>query len=133
MPASTPALRCHYEVLGVARDADEDELKKAYRKLALKWHPDKNADQMEMATEKFKEIQSAYAVLSDRREQCGMQWAGNCKIQRHCPHAWAGLDADDGQPAARCIAEEAQSFPFSFYASYPTSEEALVQSHCGEL
>lgn len=47
MPPSTPAICCHYEVLGVARDADEDALKKAYRKLALRWHPDKNADAAE--------------------------------------------------------------------------------------
>ena len=62
-------MRCHYEVLGVERDADDDALKKAYRKLALKWHPDKNQDQIELATETFKQIQSAYAVLSDKHER----------------------------------------------------------------
>lgn len=62
-------IRCHYEVLEVSRDAQDDELKKAYRKLALRWHPDKNADQLEEATERFKEIQAAYAVLSDAHER----------------------------------------------------------------
>jgi len=39
-------MRCHYEVLGVGVDADEDALKKAYRKLALRWHPDKNLENL---------------------------------------------------------------------------------------
>ena len=61
--------RCHYEVLGVERSASDDELKKAYRKLALKWHPDKNAHQADHATEMFKEIQNSYATLCDPDER----------------------------------------------------------------
>ena len=47
-------MRCHYDVLGVNRDADDAELKRAYRKLALEWHPDKNAHRQEEAEERFK-------------------------------------------------------------------------------
>ncbi|XP_008422717.1 dnaJ homolog subfamily C member 21 isoform X2 [Poecilia reticulata] len=62
-------MRCHYEVLGVKRDAGDDELKKSYRKLALKWHPDKNLENAEEAAEQFKLIQAAYDVLSDPQER----------------------------------------------------------------
>ena len=54
----------YYQILGVAKTASADEIKKAYRKLALKFHPDKNQGDKE-AEEKFKEISEAYAVLSD--------------------------------------------------------------------
>ena len=54
----------YYETLGVARGANEDDLKKAYRKLAMKYHPDRNPDDAE-AEQKFKEINEAYGILKD--------------------------------------------------------------------
>lgn len=61
----------YYQVLGVDKKASADEIKKAYRKLAVKWHPDKNPNNKSAAEEKFKKISEAYAVLSDpkKREQ----------------------------------------------------------------
>lgn len=54
----------YYEIMGVSEHAPIDEIKKAYRKLALKWHPDKNPKNSE-AEEKFKEIASAYEIIGD--------------------------------------------------------------------
>lgn len=55
----------YYNILGVNKGVSDKDLKKAYKKLALKWHPDKNPDNQGMATARFKEISEAYAVLSD--------------------------------------------------------------------
>lgn len=59
----------YYAILNVPRTATDDELKKAYRKLALKWHPDKNPNDQETAQVKFQEISEAYEVLSDKQKR----------------------------------------------------------------
>ena len=56
--------RDYYEVLGLQKGASEEEIKKAFRKMAMKYHPDKNPGNKE-AEEKFKEVNEAYSVLSD--------------------------------------------------------------------
>lgn len=63
------AQKDYYEVLGVAKTATADEIKKAYRKMAMKYHPDRNVDNKEEAEEKFKEVQQAYEILSDEEKR----------------------------------------------------------------
>ncbi|KAJ2615021.1 DnaJ sub B member 6 [Coemansia sp. RSA 1365] len=55
----------YYDLLGISVSAKPDEIKKAYRKLSLQWHPDKNPDNLEVATERFQQVSQAYSVLSD--------------------------------------------------------------------
>ncbi|KAA3613434.1 MAG: molecular chaperone DnaJ [Planctomycetota bacterium] len=71
--------RDYYEILGVPRDADADTIKKAYRKLALKFHPDRNKE--EGAAEKFKEASEAYAVLSDADKRAAYDRYGHAGVQ----------------------------------------------------
>lgn len=71
-----------YDVLGVKTDAKDNDLKKAYHKLSIKWHPDKNPDNKEEATAKFQEISEAYSILSEPKkrsmyDQIGMDFLKN--------------------------------------------------------
>ena len=66
---SDPSKVNYYEVLGVKENATSEEIRKAYKKLAIKWHPDKNPDNKEFAEEKFKSISEAYNVLSDPKKR----------------------------------------------------------------
>lgn len=71
--------RDYYEVLGVSRNAEQSEIKKAYRKLAMSYHPDRNPGDKE-AEEKFKEIQKAYAVLSDPQKKSAYDNFGHAGV-----------------------------------------------------
>ena len=66
---SDPSKVNYYEVLGVSENATNEEIRKAYKKLAIKWHPDKNPDNKEYAEEKFKAISEAYNVLNDPKKR----------------------------------------------------------------
>ena len=59
--------RDYYAILGIGRQASDDEIKKAYRKMAVKWHPDKN--KAPEAEEKFKDVAMAYEVLKDKKKR----------------------------------------------------------------
>ena len=71
----------YYETLGVARSASDDEIKKAYRKLAMKYHPDRNPDNKE-AEEKFKEVQKAYDTLSDKEKRTMYDQYGHAAFEQ---------------------------------------------------
>lgn len=70
----------YYEVLGVDRSASADDIKKAYRKLAIKYHPDKNPGNKE-AEEKFKEAAEAYSVLSDAEKKARYDQFGHAGVE----------------------------------------------------
>jgi len=80
------AKRDYYEVLGCGRDASEADLKKAYRRLAMKYHPDRNPDDAD-AEAKFKEAKEAYEVLTDKDKRSAYDQFGH-----------AGVDAGTGRP-----------------------------------
>ena len=71
----------YYKLLGVDKNASPEAIKKAYRKLALKYHPDRNKDNKE-AEEKFKEISEAYAVLSDKEKKQQYDTYGSAGFQQ---------------------------------------------------
>ncbi|CAE7216008.1 dnaJ [Symbiodinium sp. CCMP2592] len=78
----------YYKVLGISRDADADAIRKAYKKLALKWHPDKN-DGDAAAAEKFKELAEAFTVLSDaeQRKSYDQELLGQSGLRRRQPRS----------------------------------------------
>ncbi|MDA0225467.1 MAG: molecular chaperone DnaJ [Proteobacteria bacterium] len=84
------AKRDYYEVLGLNRDAAEDEIKKAYRKLAMKWHPDRNPDNPK-AEEHFKEAKEAYEMLSDAQKRAAYDQYGHAGVDPQ-----AGMGARGG-------------------------------------
>lgn len=83
--------RDYYDVLGISKSASADEIKKAYRKLALEWHPDRNKSTG--AHEKFKEINEAYAVLSDDKKKQTYDQFGHSAFQ---PGMGGGAGAGQG-------------------------------------
>lgn len=75
----------YYKLLGVNRDADDDAIKKAYRKLALKWHPDRNPNNKTEAEKQFKAISEAYEVLSDKNKRAVYDQFGEEGLKNGAP------------------------------------------------
>ncbi len=94
--------RDYYEVLGVSKNASDDEIKKAYRKLAIKYHPDKNPGD-KAAEEKFKEISEAHEVLSDKQ-----------KRERYDQFGHAGVGGNAGGNPFGDFNFNGQNFNFDF-------------------
>lgn len=88
----------YYSILGVSRNATDEELKKAYRKLALKWHPDRNKDNKKVAEEKFKDISQAYEVLSDKEKRQIYDQYGEEGLNGGIPAGAAGGAGAGGMP-----------------------------------
>lgn len=87
----------YYKILGVARDAKEDDIKRAYRKLARKYHPDVSKEAN--AEEHFKEVQEAYEVLKDPKkrdayDQLGANWKSGQDFRP--PPGWEGFSGMGG-------------------------------------
>ena len=86
--------RDFYEVLGVPKNASDDELKKAYRKLAMKYHPDRNqGDAAKPAEEKFKEAKEAYEILSDAQKRAAYDQYGHAGVD---PNMRGGMGGAEG-------------------------------------
>lgn len=100
--AIKPTGKDFYKVLGVTPESNEDEIKKAYRKMALKFHPDKNSDAD--AEDKFKEIAEAYEILTDPKKRgiydqfgeegereisfTGLKYFKYCHLANYCSIGW---------------------------------------------
>ncbi|KAJ4847086.1 hypothetical protein Tsubulata_040923 [Turnera subulata] len=80
----------YYKLLGVSKDAKDDDLKKAYRKLAMKWHPDKNPNNKKEAEAKFKQVSEAYEVLSDPQKRAVYDQYGEEGLKGQVPPPGSG-------------------------------------------
>ena len=78
-------MKDYYNILQISKNATKDEIKSAYKKLALKYHPDKNQNNKEFAEDKFKEISEAYQVLSDDKKKQNYDLGNNITVTNQNP------------------------------------------------
>jgi DnaJ family protein B protein 4 len=121
----------YYKRLGIDKKADDETIKRAYRKLALKWHPDRNPDNKEEADKKFKEISEAYEVLSDKNKRQIYDTYGEAGL-KNGPGPTPGTNPFAGGPGG------AQQFQFGgpggsagFRPYHPSSAEDIFRQFFG--
>lgn len=108
-----PTKRDYYDILGVSRDASQEEINRAYRKLAVEWHPDKNKSPQ--AEERFKEINEAYEVLSNPEKRAAYDQFG------HAAFAPGGMGGFEGFPGG--FTRTYKKGPFTYtYTTYGGGE-----------
>ncbi|KAK9845932.1 hypothetical protein WJX81_006341 [Elliptochloris bilobata] len=123
-------MRCHYEVLELEHSADEAAIKKAYRRSALLWHPDKNPDRKEEAESRFIEVQAAYDVLSDKHERAWYDSHRDAILRR----SRAEADAGDAFPGGRPPPDEPDLYPFfsaSCFSGYNDGSKGFYTVYAG--
>ena len=113
--------RDYYEVLGIGKQADEKEIKKAYRKLAKKYHPDMNPGD-KAAEQKFKEVTEAYNVLSDPE-----------KKKLYDQFGFAAFDETGGEASARAVLAPAATVPATAPIMSSISMETPIWTICLEI
>ena len=87
--------RDYYEVLGVAKNVEKADLKKAYRRMAMKFHPDRNPDDAK-AEEKFKEVKEAYEILNDENMRARYDQYGHAGVDQSMGGGGGGQAGDFG-------------------------------------
>jgi molecular chaperone DnaJ len=103
----------YYDILGVIKSASADEIKKAYRKQALEWHPDRHADDKEAAEKRFKEINEAYQILSDTQKRSAYDQFGHDAFSPG--GGFRGAGGMGGNPFAG--GQAGQYGPFTYYST----------------
>ena len=116
------AKRDYYDVLGVSRGASEEEVKKAFRKLAIKYHPDKNPDNRKEAESKFKEVAEAYDVLSDPQKRQRYDQFGHEGLRGAGVHTYTDFSFDD---ILRAFGFGADSFGESIFGDLFGTQERI--------
>ena len=117
MPSPNLNSSDYYEILGCDRNADDAALKKAYRKLAVKWHPDKNPDN-EQATQNFQKISEAYATLSDKKKR-QLLLDSDCYIR-------GSISSTEDETSSGSSEEEEETVNISFALSLCVSVPASI-------
>jgi len=113
-----------YEILEVQKTATDDEIKKSYRRLALKWHPDKNLSNKAQAEEKFKLISEAYEVLSDKDKRRKYDQLGRAGLSNN--HGNSGFSSNGGYSR---FSEDFLNRTFHFHNPFDIFEQFM--SHFG--
>lgn len=124
--------RDFYEILGITKSASDAEIKSAYRKMALQWHPDKHAQNKKEAEEKFKEINEAYQVLSDQKKKQAYDQFGHAAFEgaagmganpfaggyKSGPFTWSYSSSTGGNPFGGFADDAGFSDPFDIFDQF---------------